>query len=96
MTKAEIVAVAAAKSGLNPGVVSEVFNQCIDAIRSANEKDKNVYIRGFGTFGVVTRAAKKGRNISKNTTIDIPSHRAPHFLPSKGFKKAVRENVTVG
>lgn len=96
MTKAEIVAVAAAKSGMSPGVVKECLDQCISAIRSANEKNVNVYIRGFGTFGVVTRAAKQGRNISKNTTIDIPSHRTPYFRPSKDFKKTVRENVPVG
>jgi nucleoid DNA-binding protein len=31
----------------------------------------NVYLRGFGSFIVKTRAEKTGRNISKNTTIKI-------------------------
>jgi DNA-binding protein HU-beta len=46
---------------------------------------ENVYLRGFGTFEIKHRAAKKGRNISKNTSVLIPAHNIPKFKPRKEF-----------
>ena len=46
---------------------------------------ENVYLRGFGTFGVIERKEKLGRNISKNTSVVIPAHKIPKFKPSKEF-----------
>ena len=44
-----------------------------------------VTLRGFGTFGIKHRAAKAARNITKNTTIQVPERDVPHFKPSKDF-----------
>ena len=45
-----------------------------------------VTLRGFGTFQVKKRAAKKARDIRAQKTIDIPAQKVPHFKPSKEFK----------
>jgi DNA-binding protein HU-beta len=50
-------------------------------------------LRGFGSFIVKKRAAKKGRNISKNTTIVIPEHFIPSFKPAKTFGEKVKKSV---
>ena len=52
-----------------------------------------MYLRGFGSFIVKTRAEKTGRNISKNTTIIIPAHNIPSFKPSRVFVDEVKNNV---
>ena len=44
---------------------------------------------------VEKRAAKTGRNISKNTAVIIPAHNIPAFKPSKTFAKSVKQNVPV-
>lgn len=44
-----------------------------------------VTLRGFGTFQAKTRKAKKGRNISAGTTIEIPARTVVTFKPSKQF-----------
>jgi len=54
-----------------------------------------VYLRGFGSFNIKTRAEKTGRNISKNTTIKIPAHNIPAFKPAKVFLEGVKSNVEV-
>ena len=59
------------------------------------ENDENVYLRGFGSFIVKTRAEKTGRNISKNTTIKIPAHNIPAFKPAKTFLEGVKTKVQV-
>jgi len=44
---------------------------------------------------VKTSKAKKGSNISKNVTIDIPAHNIPSFKPAKEFLEEVKTKVVV-
>ena len=67
----------------------------MEEVKDSLEKGDNVYLRGFGSFIVKTRAAKTGRNISKNTTIKIPAHNIPAFKPAKVFLEGVKSNVEV-
>lgn len=95
MTKAEIVANISEKSGIEKADVLRVVEDFMKEVKGALESDKNVYLRGFGSFIIKTRAEKTGRNISKNTTIKIPAHNIPSFKPAKVFVEAVKRNVPV-
>ena len=64
-------------------------------IKSSLEKGENVYLRGFGSFIIKTRAEKTGRNISKNIAIKIPAHNIPAFKPAKIFTHGVKSKVAV-
>jgi len=75
MTKAEIVANISDKSGIEKADVLRVVEDLMKEVKSSLEKGDNVYLRGFGSFTVKTRAEKTGRNISKNTTIKIPARK---------------------
>ena len=50
-------------------------------------------MRGFGSFIIKERKAKKARNISKKTTIIIPAHNVPAFKPAKTFINEVKDKV---
>jgi len=65
----------------------------METIKDSLVNEKNVYLRGFGSFIVKKRAEKTARNISKNTTIIIPEHFIPAFKPSKRFVTKVKSNV---
>ncbi len=93
MTKAEIVAEIAQKTGLEKVNVQEVVEYFMDAVKDSMKKGNNVYLRGFGSFTIKRRAEKTGRNISKNTTIIIPAHNIPSFKPSKTFVEAIKNSV---
>ncbi len=95
MTKAEIVANISDKSGIEKADVLRVVEDLMKEVKSSLEKGDNVYLRGFGSFTVKTRAEKTGRNISKNTTIKIPAHNIPAFKPAKIFVEGVKKNVPV-
>lgn len=95
MTKAEIVANISEKSGIEKADVLRVVEDFMKEVKGSLESNENVYLRGFGSFIVKTRAEKTGRNISKNTTIRIPAHNIPSFKPSKVFVEAVKKNVPV-
>lgn len=95
MTKAEIVSNIADKSGIEKADVLATVEAFMEEVKNSLEKGDNVYLRGFGSFIIKTRAEKTGRNISKNTTIKIPAHNIPSFKPAKVFVEGVKSKVNV-
>ncbi len=93
MTKAEIVADIANKTGIEKVAVQATVEAFMEALKDSLATGENVYLRGFGSFIVKKRAEKTGRNISKNTTIIIPAHNIPSFKPAKVFVNEVKNKV---
>ncbi len=93
MTKAEIVAEIASKTGIEKVAVQATVESFMDSVKDSLKRGENVYLRGFGSFTIKRRAEKTGRNISKNTTIIIPAHNIPAFKPAKTFVNVVKDNV---
>ncbi|OQY05564.1 MAG: integration host factor subunit beta [Bacteroidetes bacterium 4572_117] len=93
MTKADIVNEISKNTGIEKVTVQKTVEAFMDTIKGSLAKNKNVYLRGFGSFVVKKRAEKTARNISKNTTIIIPAHNIPSFKPSKTFVTKVKNNV---
>ena len=85
MTKADLVNQIAAQTGYDKATVLNVVEAMMASVKGSLAKKENVYLRGFGTFLIKTRATKVARNISKNTTIIVPEHNIPAFKPSKEF-----------
>jgi DNA-binding protein HU-beta len=95
MTKADIVTKISDRLGVDKPETQAVVEQFMQEVKNALETGESVYLRGFGSFIVKTRAEKKGRNISKNVTIDIPAHNIPAFKPAKIFVEGVKSKVAV-
>ena len=95
MTKADIVAEIAEKTGLEKVDVQTTLEAFMNEVKESLEGGENVYLRGFGSFVIKERAKKTGRNISKNTTIVIPAHNIPSFKPAKVFLEGVKTKVEV-
>ncbi|MDO4224829.1 MAG: HU family DNA-binding protein [Bergeyella zoohelcum] len=95
MTKAELVNAISNKLGTEKVDTLRIVEAFMQEIRTSMYEGNNVYLRGFGSFIIKTRAAKTGRNISKNTAIDIPAHNIPAFKPSKTFVEKVKTKVVV-
>ncbi len=93
MTKADIVNEISKGTGIEKITVQKTVEAFMEAVKDSLSKDKNVYLRGFGSFIVKKRAKKTARNISKNTTIIIPEHFIPAFKPSKTFVNKVKTYV---
>ncbi|MDR1780533.1 MAG: integration host factor subunit beta [Tannerella sp.] len=90
MTKADIVSAIAKKTGIDKSTVLTSVESFTETVKESLKSGDNVYLRGFGSFIVKTRAKKTARNISKNTTIIIPEHKIPAFKPAKVFLKSVK------
>lgn len=91
MTKAEIVNEIAKNTGIDKASVLATVEEFMETVKGSLANNENVYLRGFGSFIVKERKAKKARDISKNITIDIEAHNIPAFKPSKSFVNLVKK-----
>lgn len=62
----------------------------ITSITKALKKGEDVTLTGFGTFKVVKRKARKGRNPRTGEAIKIKASKAPKFTAGKAFKAAIK------
>ena len=93
MTKADIVNEISKSTGIEKVTVQKTVEAFMETVKDSLSSNKNVYLRGFGSFIVKKRAKKTALNISKNTTIIIPEHSIPSFKPEKTFVIKVKTNV---
>lgn len=90
MTKADLVTEIAKRTGLEKTLTQVVVEELMSVTKEHLTAGENIYLRGFGTFEIIERKEKTGRNISKGETIIIPAHKIPKFKPSKEFKDSIR------
>lgn len=91
MTKAEIVARINERTGIDKKYALTMVEAIMETIKEHMANGENIYLRRFGTFGIVTRKEKVGRNISKGTSVVIPEHKIPHFKPSKELMGMIKQ-----
>lgn len=87
MTQKEFEAVLAGSLGVAKRVGGDIVAEFRDAIGRALKRGDVVSIRGFGTFKVVKREARRGRNPRTGEVIEIPAHEVVKFTPSKSLGK---------
>ena len=95
MTKADIVSNISNELGIDRADVQATVEKFMKEVKISLEKGENVYLRGFGSFIIKTRAEKTGRNISRNVAIKIPVHNIPAFKPAKIFVQGIKSKVAV-
>lgn len=93
MTKADVIARISEKTGIDKADVAQSVESFFTVVKDALTEGEPVYVRGFGSFVNKKRAKKVARNISKNTTMEIPEHFIPSFKPAREFTDAVKTSV---
>src|SRR5205085_2895956 len=92
MTKADLVNDVADAAELTKKdaerLVEIVFESIIDTL---NQGEK-IELRGFGSFRVRERGARRGRNPKTGDPVDIPAKRVPYFKPGKELKELINED----
>jgi len=89
MTKADIVASIADKTGLTKKEVAFVVNRFFEEVKDAMFSKEHIEIRGFGPFKVVERNERKARNPHSGETVLVPRRSVPVFKPSRSVKERV-------
>lgn len=95
MTKAEVIAEIAEKTGIDKADVTTTIEAFFSVVKNSMAEGENIYVRGFGSFVNKKRARKVARNISKNTAIIIDEHYVPSFKPSKVFIEKIKNSSKI-
>ncbi|MGB4205405.1 MAG: HU family DNA-binding protein [Bacteroidales bacterium] len=81
MNKAELIDAIAAETGLTKVNSKKALEAFINATSQALAKGDRVALVGFGSFSVVKRAARKGRNPQTGKEIKIKAKSVVKFKP---------------
>ena len=60
-----------------------------EVVAETLRKGEKVSLVGFGTFEVLEREAREGRNPRTGKTMTIPASKAPKFKAGRGLKEEV-------
>lgn len=91
MTKAELVDKIHAKAGISTKAkAEEALEAVVSSLREALAAGETVTFTGFGSFKVISRAARKGRNPRTGEEITIPASKVVKFTPGKSLKEAIK------
>ena len=89
MNKTELVEAIAKETGLSKKDSEAALKGFIDAVGAELKKSGKVQLVGFGTFEVVKRAARTGRNPQTGKEMKIAASKAPRFKAGKALKDLV-------
>lgn len=89
MNKVELIGAVASKSEISKKDVEKVINAFTNVVADALVDGDKVQLVGFGTFEVVERAERLGRNPATNEPMLIKASKSPKFKVSKTLKNIV-------
>ena len=89
MNKATLIDLVGEKTGLARRVAAMAVETFIDSIKQSLKKGDEVHIVGFGTFKILSRRPRRGRNPRTGETISVPAKKAVKFAPGKDFKERI-------
>ncbi len=89
MNKAELIEHIAQQADISKAAAARALEAMIGGVKTSLKRNGSVSLVGFGTFTVVKRAARSGRNPRTNEPIRIKAAKVPKFRPGKALKDAI-------
>ena len=90
MNKAELIEKVSDKTGLTKKESWNVIDAVTDTIKNALSKGEKVTLVNFGSFQVLNRKSRRGRNPQTGKEMQIPAKKVPKFVPGKKLREKVR------
>jgi integration host factor subunit beta len=91
MTKADLVERVAKEADMTKKDAEQLVEIVFDTIISTLNKGEKIELRGFGSFRLRERDARKGRNPKTGEAVKIPAKRVAYFKPGKELKELVNK-----
>jgi len=89
MTKAELIIGIAKSAGLTKADSERALNAFLTIAKEAIKKEGKLPLAGFGTFVVVNRKARTGRNPQTGQPIQIKASKVVRFRTGKELKESI-------
>ncbi len=90
MTKTELIAVMAGAAGITKAAAVKALEAYVGAVTKELKKSGKLGIVGFGSFSVVKRKAREGRNPQTGKAIKIPAKKVVKFRAGKELADKVK------
>lgn len=90
MNKADLVARIAQEAEITRRQAEKALTALLNGVQEALSSGDSVTLVGFGTFSVMSRSARKGRNPQTGREIFIPASKTPKFRAGKSLRDATR------
>lgn len=90
MTKAELIAVMAEGAAVTKATAAKALDGFTAAVTKELKKSGKLGLVGFGTFSVVKRKARSGRNPQTGKAIKIAAKRVVKFKAGKALADKVK------
>ena len=92
MTKAELVEDVAEAAELTKKDAERLVEIVFESIIETLNQGEKIELRGFGSFRVRERGARRGRNPKTGDPVSIPAKRVPYFKPGKELKELINDS----
>ena len=83
MNKNDLIASIAHSAQISKNAAQKGLNGLLSTLLSAMKDGRRVTLLGFGSFSVVDRAPRTGRNLKTGEPVPIPQRRVVKFRPAK-------------
>lgn len=90
MTKADLIASIGKEAKISKASAEKALNAFTNTVMKALKKGDKLALTGFGTFSVVKRRARAGRNPQTGKEIKIPATKVAKFKAGNLLKSAVK------
>ena len=89
MNKSELVSALSMKSEISKKDAEKVLKAFEEVVKEELANGGKIQLVGFGTFDVIERAARVGRNPQTGEEMQIAASKSPRFKAGKVLKDAV-------
>jgi DNA-binding protein HU-beta len=90
MNKSELIDEIAAECDITKAGAGKMVDAFMKSVTSALQRGESVTLVGFGTFSVLDRSARVGRNPKTGESIKIAAKKSPKFAAGKGLKDLIQ------
>lgn len=95
MTKADLINELAKVANLTKKDSETIVGTVFDTITEALARGDKVELRGFGSFRIRRRRARRGRNPKTGMSVNVPPRRVPFFKVGKELRHLVNAAVAL-
>ncbi len=94
MTKSELIEIITAKQKHLPARDVELaLKQILEIMSDALAQGERIEIRGFGSFSLLFRPPRQGRDPKAGEGVALSGKHVPHFKPGKDLRERVNESA---
>jgi DNA-binding protein HU-beta len=90
MNRADLMTRIAKDAEITKRQAAKALDALVDGVQEALSKGDSIILMGFGTFSVMSRSPRKGRNPQTGREIFIPASKIAKFRAGKGLREAIK------